>query len=59
MSGIPDGLTPLKSFARGIYEGQAPTYRGEEELIFEASNDIKKLISDLEKAEIQINENET
>ncbi len=56
---IIPGTSDLKSLSRGIYEESQTTYLKEEKNIFDTSAEIKNLISDLEKTEIQINEDET
>ena len=56
---IVPGTSDLKSLSRGIYEESQTTYLKEEKNIFDTSAEIKNLISDLEKTEIQINEDET
>lgn len=59
-TGIPTGMDTLKTFSRGsIYELKQTTYNKEEQILFEANATVKKLITDLEKAEIQTDENET
>ena len=59
-SGIPDGLEAIKTFSRGsIYEGEGTIYNREENILFESSAKVKKLILDLEKSEIHTDENET
>ena len=59
-TGIPAGMDTLKTFSRGsIYELKQTTYNKEEQILFEANAEVKKLITDLEKAEIHTNENET
>ncbi len=59
-TGIPAGMKDLKTFSRGsIYELKQTTYNKEEQILFEANAKVKKLITDLEKAEIHTNENET
>ena len=59
-TGIPDGMDTLRTFSRGsIYEQKHTTYSKEEKILFEANATVKKLITDLEKAEIHTNENET
>ena len=59
-TGIPAGMKDLKTFSRGsIYELKQTTYNKEEQILFEANATVKKLITDLEKAEIQTDENET
>ena len=59
-TGIPAGMDTLKTFSRGsIYELKHTTYNKEEQILFEANAEVKKLITDLEKAEIHTNENET
>ena len=53
-------MKDLKTFSRGsIYELKQTTYNKEEQILFEANATVKKLITDLEKAEIQTNEDET
>ena len=52
------GSQRLKSLGKGIYENDQSTYNDEEQLLFEASNEVKKLISDLSKLETKPNENE-
>lgn len=59
-TGIPAGMKDLKTFSRGsIYELKQTTYNKEEQILFEANAKVKKLITDLEKAEINTNEDET
>ena len=59
-TGIPAGMKDLKTFSRGsIYELKQTTYNKEEQILFEANATVKKLITDLEKAEIHTNEDET
>ena len=59
-TGVPAGMKDLKTFSRGsIYELKQTTYNKEEQILFEANATVKKLITDLEKAEIQTNEDET
>jgi len=59
-TGIPAGMDTLKTFSRGsIYELKQTTYNKEEQILFEANAKVKELITDLEKAEIHTNENET
>ena len=59
-TGIPAGMKDLKTFSRGsIYELKQTTYNKEEQILFEANAEVKKLITDLEKAEINTNEDET
>jgi len=55
---IIPGSSDLKQLSRGITEGQSYPLN-EEENIFQATSEVKNLISDLEKAQIQIDENET
>ena len=53
------GSQRLKSLGKGIYENQQSTYSEDEEnLLFEANNEVKKLISDLANLEIKTNEDE-
>ena len=53
-------MDTLRTFSRGsIYEQKHTTYNKEEKILFEANATVKKLITDLEKAEIHTNENET
>lgn len=53
------GSSDLKSLSRGIYENKQPTYLREEKDIFDTSAKVKILISELERTEIQPNEDET
>tara|TARA_R100001015_G_C4634218_1_gene200304 strand:- start:1907 stop:3868 length:1962 start_codon:yes stop_codon:yes gene_type:complete len=53
------GSSDLKSLSRGIYENKQPTYLKEEKDIFDTSAKVKILISELERTEIQPNEDET
>jgi len=55
---ITPGMSNMLSVSRGIYENEQTTYN-EENLLFEATSEIRTLISNLEKAEIKINEDET
>jgi len=52
------GSPGLKSLGKGIYEHQESTYNQEEDLLFEASNEVKTLIAELSNLEIKINEDE-
>ena len=53
------GSSDLKSLSRGIYENKQSTYLKEEKDIFDTSAKVKILISELERTEIQPNEDET
>nr|MBC8226942.1 hypothetical protein [Gammaproteobacteria bacterium] len=55
---ITPGMSDMLSVSRGIYENKQTTYN-EENLLFEANSEIRTLISNLEKSEIKINEDET
>ena len=55
---IIPGSSDLKSLSRGITESQT-NYRKQEKSIFDTNLEISKLISDLERTEIQIDEDET
>jgi len=52
------GSSDLKSLSRGITESQT-NYKRQEKSIFDTNIEISKLISDLERTEIQIDEDET
>ena len=55
---VVPGSSELQQLSRGITEvKQLPL--NEEEIIFQANSEVRNLISDLEQAEIQIDENET
>ena len=56
---ITPGMSDLRGLSRGIYEVEQPIYNQDEALLFEAKTSIKSLIKELEKAEIQIDEDET
>ena len=59
-TGLPAGMDTLNTFSRGsIYELKQTTYNKEEQILFEANATVKNLITDLEKAEIHTDENET
>ena len=47
----PAGSKELISLARGIYENRQPTYHIEEQQIHQVSQDIRDLITNLEKRE--------
>jgi len=53
------GLSNLMGLSRGIYEVEQPIYSQEEELLFEAKASVKSLITELEKSEIELDEDET
>ncbi len=54
------GSSDLKSLSRGITESKGTSYdSSEENKIFQANIEVAKLISELERAEIKIDENET
>jgi hypothetical protein len=55
---ITPGFSDMKSLSRGLYEGKQTIYTSEESLLFESNSEIRNLISELEKSEIKINENE-
>ena len=52
------GSSDLKSLSRGITESQT-NYKRQEKSIFDTNIEISKLISDLERTEIRIDEDET
>ena len=52
------GFSDLKSYSRGIYENKQTNYTKEENLLFEVRSEVRDLISDLEKSEIKLNEDE-
>ena len=54
---IIPGSSDLKSLSRGITESQT-NYKRQEKSIFDTNVEISKLISDLERTEIQIDEDE-
>ena len=54
------GSSDLKSLSRGITESKGSTYKSDEENnIFQTNIEVIKLISELERAEIKIDEDET
>jgi hypothetical protein len=53
------GSSDLKSLSRGIYESKQTNYRKQEKSIFDTNVEITKLISELERTEIQVDEDET
>ena len=55
---IIPGFTDMKGLSRGLYEGEETNYKSEESLLFESNSEIRNLLSELEKSEIKINENE-
>jgi len=56
---VVPGMRDMRSLSRGIYEVERPIYDKEEDILREASNDVQKLITELqENSEIKINENE-
>ena len=56
---IIPGSSDLKSLSRGIYENHETNYLKEEKNIFDTSAEVRKLISELEKTETKVNEDET
>ena len=56
---VVPGSSDLKSLSRGIYENKEAIYLKEERNIFDTSAEVRKLISELERTEIQIDEDET
>ena len=56
---IVPGMSDLRGLSRGLYEEERPNYDKEEVLLFEAKSEVLKLITELENAEIQIDEDET
>ena len=58
---VVPGMSDMSRYSKGLYEGQGPIYMsGEDEnILFEASSEVRDLILDLEHAEIKIDENET
>jgi hypothetical protein len=53
------GMSDLKSLSRGIFTSEQTIYQKEENNIFEANMEVKKLISELENTENKVNEDET
>ena len=56
---IIPGSSDLKSLSRGIYENNETNYLKEEKNIFDTSAEVIELISELEKTETKVNEDET
>jgi hypothetical protein len=56
---ITPGFSDIKGLSRGLYEDKQTNYKSEESLLFESTSEIRNLLSELEKSEIKINENET
>jgi len=56
---ITPGMSDFMGLSRGIYESKGPTYNKDESLLFEAGNQVRDLITELENSEIKLNEDET
>jgi len=57
---IIPGMMDMKSLSRGIYEGEQPIYKNEENILLESNLAVKRVIMELQQnSEIKLNEDET
>jgi len=57
---VVPGTRDLRGLSRGLYEGEQPIYKREEDILLESNTTVKNLIRELQdNSEIKINENET
>jgi len=55
---VPGSSDLVGGLSKGIYESKPTIYSKEEELLFEASSQVQNLIGELQKSEIQLDEDE-